>query len=260
MYGKSENAADYQRVPRPVAAMAVDFPDGHRVGRHAHRRSQLLFAATGVLVVRTDAGTWVTPPLRGVWVPAGMLHTLQVVGPSQVRTLWVEPAAAAHLPSDRCAVIAVPPLLRELIVEATRLPVRYDESGRDGLVMSLLLADLRLVPLGAFHLPVPQELRVATVCRAILARPARDEPLVGFARQAHVSERTLARAFLRTTGMTFGQWRQQARILASLPKLAAGEPVLNVALDLGYDSPSAFAAAFRRSLGVPPSRYFAHPG
>ena len=195
--------------------------------------------------------------MRGVWVPAGTVHTLRAVGRCAVRTLWVDPAAAGHLPADRCAVVAVPPLLRELIVEATRLPVRYDESGRDGLVMALLMADLRIVPLDGLHLPVPTDARTAGVCRAILARPGGDQPLATFARRAHVSEKTLARAFARDTGMTFGRWRQQARVLASLPKLAAGEPVLNVALDLGYDSPSAFAAMFRRALGVPPSRYFA---
>jgi AraC-like DNA-binding protein len=57
--------------------------------------------------------------------------------------------------------------------------------------------------------------------------------------------------------MSFGPWRRQALLLASLSRLAAGEPVTNIALDLGYDSPSAFTAMFRRTLGVTPSRYFA---
>jgi AraC-like DNA-binding protein len=156
--------------------------------------------------------------------------------------------------------VPVSPLLRELIIEATRLPLLYDEAGRDGLVMALLLAELRVVPLKGLHLPLPADARAARVCRAVLARPASDVPLAEHARSARVSEKTLARAFVRDTGMTFGRWRQQARLLASLPRLAAGEPVLNVALDLGYDSPSAFAAMFRRALGVPPSRYFPPTG
>ncbi len=55
--------------------------------------------------------------------------------------------------------------------------------------------------------------------------------------------------------MSFAQWRQQACLLSALPRLAAGEPVTAVALDLGYDSPAAFATMFRRLAGVPPSRY-----
>ena len=41
----------------------------------------------------------------------------------------------------------------------------------------------------------------------------------------------------------------------ALPRLAAGEPVTRVALDLGYASPSAFTRMFRRVLGVSPSEY-----
>ena len=43
----------------------------------------------------------------------------------------------------------------------------------------------------------------------------------------------------------------------ALARLAAGEPVTRIALDLGYESPSAFAAMFKRALGAPPSRYLA---
>jgi AraC-like DNA-binding protein len=56
--------------------------------------------------------------------------------------------------------------------------------------------------------------------------------------------------------MSFGAWRQQMRLLRALEKLAAGEAVTTVALDLGYDSPSAFTAMFRRNLGAAPTRYF----
>lgn len=73
------------------------------------------------------------------------------------------------------------------------------------------------------------------------------------------SGRTLARLFRREIGMTFGAWRQQARLIEALARLGTGEPVTHVALDLGYESPSAFTAMFRRSLGVTPSRYFDAP-
>jgi AraC-like DNA-binding protein len=55
--------------------------------------------------------------------------------------------------------------------------------------------------------------------------------------------------------MSFQAWRQQACLLIALPRLAAGEPVTTIALDLGYDSPAAFATMFKRLTGIPPSRY-----
>jgi AraC-like DNA-binding protein/quercetin dioxygenase-like cupin family protein len=256
MYGKSENADDYQRVRRAVAGMAIDLRDGRRFGRHYHRRNQLLFAAAGVLRVGADAGTWIVPPMRAVWVPAGVRHTLQAVGRCEVRTLYISAGAARHLPAGNCAVVNVSPLLRELIVEATKIPLNYDESGRDGLVMRLLLRELRILPLQALHLPMPTDARALRVCRAIQSRPGETASLEEYAKKAYVSEKTLARIFVRETGMSFGRWRQQARILASLPLLAGREPVLNVALSLGYDSPSAFTAMFRRALGVTPTQYF----
>ncbi len=71
------------------------------------------------------------------------------------------------------------------------------------------------------------------------------------------SARTLARLFLAETGLSFGDWRSRARLLAALPRLAAGEKVTTIALDLGYESPSAFISMFKRALGKTPSTYFA---
>jgi AraC-like DNA-binding protein len=59
--------------------------------------------------------------------------------------------------------------------------------------------------------------------------------------------------------MNFNQWRQQLRLVHALRLLAAGAKVTAVALDVGYDSPSAFIAAFRRVLGETPARYFRAP-
>jgi AraC-like DNA-binding protein len=56
--------------------------------------------------------------------------------------------------------------------------------------------------------------------------------------------------------MTFRQWRQQLRLLEALRLLGRGEPVTNIALDVGYSSLSAFVSVFRKALGVTPGRYF----
>ena len=71
-----------------------------------------------------------------------------------------------------------------------------------------------------------------------------------------MSRATFMRLFRRETKMSFGKWRQQARMLNALLLLAEGRSILDVALECGYESPSAFSAAFRRSLGQPPKSYF----
>ena len=69
------------------------------------------------------------------------------------------------------------------------------------------------------------------------------------------SARTLYRRFLKETGITLARWKQQARLLESIRRLAAGTPVTRVAVDLGYESPSAFSTMFRRALGVAPRAF-----
>ena len=94
--------------------------------------------------------------------------------------------------------------------------------------------------------------RIAT---ALADDPGDNRPLSDWAAAVGTSERTLARAFTKETGLSFGAWRQRLRLMESLDRLMAGEPVTTVALDLGYATPSAFTAMFRKTLGAPPSVY-----
>lgn len=246
----------YESSLRPVAALAVDYEDGHRVGRHRHRRSQLVYAISGVMVVDTDAGIWVVPPTRGVWVPAWVSHSIRMSGEPRMRTVFVEPGAASHLPTE-CCVLSISPLLRELMVAAAEVPLDWKPGTRDGRLMLLLLDELKQEPVLPLHLPQPSEPRLARICRAIVRHPERQAGAADWARELGVDPKTVHRLFLRHTGMTFGRWRQQARLLAAMERLARGERVLDVALDLGYESPSAFAAMFRKALGEPPSAFAA---
>ncbi|MDR3511351.1 MAG: helix-turn-helix transcriptional regulator [Caulobacteraceae bacterium] len=257
--GRSTRGIDYQDVPRPVAALADEYPAGHVDPRHSHRRAQLIFASSGVMSVTTDEASFVIPPERAVWVPGGVAHEAYCRGPVSLRTVYVEPDAAAGLPTT-CRVIEVRELLRELIVEATNLPVEYDVGGRDGRVMALIIDEICATPVAPLHVPMPTDPRLARVCRAILKEPSQDDALDDWASAAAMGRRTFTRQFRRETGMSFGAWRQHVRLLEALSRLAVGEPVTTVAFDIGYSSPSAFAAMFRRAFGAPPSAYFAKRG
>lgn len=243
-----------QSVPRDVVAFPNDYAAGHVIDWHDHERAQVAYPAAGVLEVETADGAWVVPPQRALWLPAGVRHRVRMHGRVAMRSLYLRPAAAPSLPG-RPAVLAVSPLLRELILRACAAPRLYDEAGPDGLVMRLLAHELHALPLLPLHLPMPADRRLRRVCEALAAAPGDDRGLDDWGRAAGASGRTLARLFRRETGLGFAQWRQQARLLAACRRLGAGEPVTGVALALGYDSASAFSAMFRRATGVPPSRY-----
>jgi AraC-like DNA-binding protein/quercetin dioxygenase-like cupin family protein len=252
---RSTDPLDYQRIPRPVAAMAKEFGDGHHIAPHTHERAQLIFAARGVMTISTPFGAWVVPPQRALWMPAGTVHEIRMAGTVSMRTLYVRSDDARECLPDTIRVVAVSPLLRELILRACSLPVLYDEAGPDGRVMKLIIDELAALPSLALDLPMPRDRRLHALCQRLRANPGDARSLDAWARDCGASARTLARLFRKETGLGFGDWRQQARLLAALARLAEGQPVTRIAPELGYDSASAFAAMFKRALGAPPSRY-----
>ena len=243
-------------VDRPIVAWRSDFPAGYRLAPHRHNRGQLVFAASGVMTVITAHGTWVVPSSRAVWIPPGIEHEVVMSGTVAMRTIYVRKKTAQRLPTAPC-VLNVSPLLRELILRAMALPPLYDVRSAAGRVMALILDEIRSVPVVPLELPLPRDARLARLCRAVLADPGADRTFAYMARQVGASTRTLARLFQRETGQSFTRWRQQARLMEALRRLAAGTPITTVALDLGYATPSAFTYMFRRALGVPPRHFYA---
>lgn len=251
---RSRRGIDYQDIPRPIGALADEYPDGFIDPRHSHTRAQLLYAISGVMTVITDRASFVVPPQRAVWIPARTEHEVHCRGAVSCRTVYVAADAVPGLPKT-CRVIEVSDLLRALIVEATRLPVEYDVNGRDGKVMALILEDIIASQTAPLHVPMPQHPRLVPICVAIVRDPAQDDVLDDWADIAGMGRRTFTRCFRKETGMSFATWRQNVRLIEALSRLAIGETVTRVALDVGYSSPSAFAAMFRRAFGVPPTHY-----
>ncbi|HEX7817397.1 AraC family transcriptional regulator, partial [Dyella sp.] len=142
----------------------------------------------------------------------------------------------------------------------TRIPLNYAAGGRDERVMELILDEIESAPRLHLHVALPNDPRLARLCQRLIDNPCEPVTLQTLATELHVTGRTLARMFHRELGLSFGQWLRRTRLLLSLPRLAAGTPVLQVALEHGYDSPSAYTAMFRRTLGVSPTVYLRRGG
>ena len=237
----------------PVVGYASDEPVGQATHWHRHEEAQLLYASQGLMRVETEAGLWVVPSLRAVWIPARVLHRKINLAPLAFRTLYLLPEVAQM--SEDCHVLSVSPLLRELIVEMTRHGRDYDPKGPAGRLVPVLLDQLRNAPAEALHLPLPEEPRIRALAVRLLEDPANDSGLEELARASGASPRTMARLFEAETGMGFRDWRQRLRLQVALARLAEGEAVTNVAFAVGYDSPSAFIAMFRKAMGESPKRY-----
>jgi AraC-like DNA-binding protein/quercetin dioxygenase-like cupin family protein len=251
----SDPVEEITSIPRAVVAMAKDFPNGHLIPFHRHARSQLLYASSGVMTVTTANGIWVVPSLRAVWIPALVEHQISCSGRLSMRTLYIKPEVTPNFP-QQCCVVSVPAILRELILYATTLPHLYKPHSPEERIMNVILDLVQTLKVAPLDLPIPRDGRLQKIFRGLSENPADNRTLEDWGKTVGATSRTLARLFRSETGMSFTQWRQQVRILEGLRRLAREEPVTTIALDLGYDSPSAFIAMFRKALGRTPGQYF----
>ena len=233
-----------------VATFAM--PAGTAFGWHTHDDHQLAWAPAGVLAVVTGAAIWVLPPTRALWIPAGLPHETRASGPATMRTLYIRP--------DLCPVswpaptpVAASPLLAGLIGYLDSETLGRARRERAEAVLTDLLEP---VARGTIEVRMPEDERARDVAQALTADPADRRTLTEWGRRVGASERTLARAFVTATGLPFGRWRTLLRLQSALPLLAGGEVVSRIAARVGYETPSAFIAAFRRETGTTPAAYF----
>jgi AraC-like DNA-binding protein len=240
----------------PVRTLRVRHSSGYVIPGHRHDWHQLIYATEGVMSVGTEQGTWIIPPHRAVWVSAGTEHSIEMCGSVLVQTIYLAPALSRSLPRG-CFAVNVSPLLRELIVHTVKLGMLDRTLPVQTRLIGVLLDQIEALPVMPLALPMPRDRRALRV--AAWLEEHHDAPglLKQLGKTAGCSKRTIERLFLTETGLTFGRWRQQLRLLHALRMLASGKAVTAVALEVGYDSPSAFIAMFRRTLGTTPSRYFA---
>ncbi len=228
----------------------------HKYGWHSHVRGQFYCVVSGLLQVRTAEGSWLLPPHRAGWMPPGVEHTVSLSGPMSGWGVFITPDRCRDLPGQPC-VIGITELLRALVRRASHWVWEQQLNGEQERVLEVLLDEIRHAPHEQLHLPVPSDRRLLRIVHAVLEQPHDNRSLEEWATWAGLSARSLSRLFRQETALSFAQWRQQARLTRALERLADGESVNTVADTLGYASPSAFVAMFRRSFGQPPARYFA---
>lgn len=263
----SKSAADilklsqFEQSELPLHAIAVDYSKGHVIAPHKHSYSaQLMYAISGTLLIETCAGRWLVPPNRAVWLAAGEEHCVIMRSHTQVRSLLVKADAANSTLPDSSFVINVTPLLKELILAATLLPIDYAADRHAKLLVSLLLEELKHHHAVNLLLPWPKEARYHNVCEYLTHNLTDVRSIAEWASELHISAKTFERQFLQLTGISFGKWRQQARLLYSLEALTEGLPITEIALSHGYNSHSAYSAAFKTFFGQSPSDFMKDNG
>jgi AraC-like DNA-binding protein len=217
---------------------------------------QFSYAISGVLGVHTAEGSFFAPPQWGVWIPAGLEHEVVTSMRAEMRSLYVRKEDCEWAP-QRCRVLEVTPLARELIKSFCLLPAAYPlGDSSEARLVQVLMDQLAHLPEVGFSLPLPRHPRLLELCNELIENPSQLITLQDWAMRLGASEKTLMRLFQRETGLSFRGWRQRARLLSSLGALENGDSVTNTALACGYDSTSAFIAAFKGLFGFTPGELF----
>lgn len=206
--------------------------------------------------LNTDLGCWIIPPQRAVWMPTGYPHQLIMIGAVELRTIYIRvdicPASAPNVPR----MLGVSAFLRELVLRLMEMSVEYDESGQDGQIVKTFLGEIDWTPVHPVSLPPLHDQRLQVVEALLAKNPGSTRTLEDWATRLDCSARTLARLFLKETGLSFHTWRDQIRTFAALPMMANDRPLSEIADELGYETAWAFTAMFKRVTGQLPSRYF----
>lgn len=243
------------KLSAQIATLSYEFKHGHVIPEHSHPEDQLVFASHGVMAVHTKQGIWVVPPLRAVWIPAGIPHSVAVAGPVSMRTLYLLPKLVRGLPA-RCFVMNVSPLLKELLLHACDFPRLKRRIPVERRIIEIIVDQLAVARSIPLRLPQLSDPRAARIAQALLADPAERKTLARYCEDCGASKRTVQRLFIAETRMTFGKWRQQLRLFHAMQLLASGEKVIAAAFESGYGSTSAFISMFRKQLGTTPAHYF----
>jgi AraC-like DNA-binding protein len=226
-------------------------PGGTRIERHQHPGHQLIYVSTGVLVAQTSAGSWVASCDRAIWMPSGVWHEHRAYGASIIHTLGFDVEDLLALP-DTPAIVAVNRLLRELLVALTEPGLPQPEANR---LRAVLRDRLHRTSQEPASLPAPRDRRLARACAITLEHLEEPMPLAALAERAHTTQRTLSRLFRAEMGMSYPQWRAQARAVHAMILLAQGQSVTDTASLCGWSTTSAFIDSFRRALGQTPGAY-----
>lgn len=239
--------------PARIYARRLDREDG--IGWHSHFRAQLILTDHPVIRVETCDGTWMVPPRQAIFVPPQQEHRIVSTGESLMLSLYLHPDLGDLLPSN-CRVLETSRLLRELLHRALDLE-REDVYATRRLerLQAVILDEIGTLGEAPLHLPLSKDPRIRRITETLIETPADNRSLSDWSRVAGASERTLARIFREDTGLTFGAWRLRLRLLQAIDRLSEGQSVNRIAFDLGYESPSAFIAMFRRQTGRSPRRF-----
>ena len=237
-----------------VRSLGVTYHDGFVVAKHNHPWGQLIYGTSGVMQVAADDVFWFVPATSAIWVPSRCDHSIVMRGDVAMRTLYLAPGHT-HSLCREVRALEVSPLLRELILHIHSLDMLVEGVEEHYRLAGVLTDIIANAPVGDLCLAMPLDSRAVSAAVWIQENPESHLDFKTVAERHGCSLRTLQRLFIKETGLSPDAWRQKARLIHGVTQLSSGSSVTAAGLACGYDSVSAFIAAFKKNFGVTPGCY-----
>jgi AraC-like DNA-binding protein/quercetin dioxygenase-like cupin family protein len=218
---------------------------------HAHEGGQFILVESGISHLRTELGAWIIPARRVAWVPPGVRHASKPSG-GGIGWVVIAPLELRNLPGGVC-VLRASALMIASLQRLTQL-TSSDGSMRR-LLWEVVAAEVSAAQPEQLEVPMPTAPRLLKAAQSVLTSPTAAASLDKLAARAGMSRRSFARHFRSETGLPYARWKRAVIAQHALELVAAGHKVSSVALDVGYESVSAFIAMFRRQYGESPRQF-----
>lgn len=241
-------------LPAPIVFRAVSVQADTVYPRHRHNWGEFVYSFSGVMQIELAQQHYLAPPQYGLWLPPQTEHIAFNQHAASHCSLYVETPLCQDLPTITCA-LTVSPFMRALLDELGKCPPAIPATPQQQRLLQVLLDQLYQAECAGTYLPTSDDPLLKPVLLALQSNPGDSRTIGEFASLSHTTERTLMRRCQRDLGMSFVEWRQRLKVLASLTRLDRGETVEAIGLELGYSSASAFISMFRRLMGTTPDEY-----
>ncbi len=255
---KTTPAADTELA---AIAETVWVDGSHRIVAHSHDRAQLIHSLVGHLVVEVEDQAFLLTPETALWIPANVEHAVFAQDSVHYCSVFISVELTKGLndevrtPPSRVHRVYMRPLLQQLAISAATFSQAKELDAQQTRLLEVLVDQIGNIEPCDLVLSLPRDRRLNAIIPGLIAEPSLADDLTSIADKANVSARTVERIFKKETGYSYKQWQQRLILLRAIAMLKNGTAIKSIALELGYQTSSAFITMFKRIMKLTPSQY-----
>ncbi|MHC5307991.1 AraC family transcriptional regulator [Bartonella sp. LJL80] len=241
-------------LPAEIIYRTADMPENSAFEKHRHQWGEFVYCYSGIMEIQTADNHYLATTRYGLWLPPDLEHLCMNRRQAHYCSIYIANTRLEGLPKKICMLevdqLALA-MLDHLRHQSPQLPYEPHEMR----FLDVFKDRLSVAVCAESYLPTSSNPVMRRVLDLLESDTQNALSLKTIAKRANLTERTLMRLAEKHLGMSLTQWRQRHKIIRAIPMLTAGEKVETVALQLGYQSASAFISMFRRLMGCTPDEY-----